>query len=102
MYRSFRALNEEQSVDARIAGPLSEMLSDAAEAGMDMYVLSSYRSYETQREVFNTTMQEWILQGYSPLDAYDETRKSVAVPGTSEHASGFGTGYRFLPVRWSG
>ena len=82
------SVNEEQSVDARIAGPLSEMLSDAAEAGMDMYVLSSYRSYETQREVFNTTMQEWILQGYSPLDAYDETRKSVAVPGTSEHASG--------------
>ena len=33
-------------------------------------------------------MVDWITQGYTPLDAYDETKKSVAVPGTSEHATG--------------
>ena len=44
--------------------------------------------YQQQREVFNTTMQDWIVQGYGPMDAYDETKKSVAVPGTSEHATG--------------
>ena len=53
-----------------------------------MYVASAYRSYEQQREVFNSTMQDWIVQGYNPLDAYDATKKSVAVPGTSEHATG--------------
>ena len=53
-----------------------------------MYVVSAHRDYETQRGVFNTTMVDWINQGYSPLDAYDETKKSVAVPGTSEHATG--------------
>ena len=53
-----------------------------------MYVASAYRSYEDQRTVFNATMQDWIYQGYTPLNAYDETKKSVAVPGTSEHATG--------------
>ena len=53
-----------------------------------MYVTSAYRSYDRQCEVFNATMQDWISQGYTPLSAYDETKKSVAVPGTSEHATG--------------
>ena len=33
-------------------------------------------------------MLNWIYQGKTPLDAYDETKQSVAVPGTSEHATG--------------
>ena len=81
-------IESERSVDSRIADDLKRMLSDAKDAGLSMYVASAYRSYEKQREVFNNTMQDWISQGYSPLNAYDETKKSVAVPGTSEHATG--------------
>lgn len=75
-------------VDARILEETSQMLSDAQEEGLSMYICSAYRAYDTQREVFNSTMVDWINQGKSPLDAYDETKKSVAVPGTSEHATG--------------
>lgn len=81
-------IESERSVDSRIADDLKQMLSDAKDAGLSMYVASAYRSYEKQREVFNNTMQDWISQGYSPLNAYDETKKSVAVPGTSEYATG--------------
>ena len=81
-------IESERSVDSRIADYLKQMLSDAKDAGLSMYVASAYRSYEKQREVFNNTMQDWISQGYSPLNAYDETKKSVAVPGTSEYATG--------------
>ena len=81
-------IESERSVDSRIADDLKQMLSDAKDAGLSMYVASAYRSYEKQREVFNNTIQDWISQGYSPLNAYDETKKSVAVPGTSEHATG--------------
>lgn len=81
-------IESERSVDSRIADDLKQMLIDAKDAGLSMYVASAYRSYEKQREVFNNTMQDWISQGYSPLNAYDETKKSVAVPGTSEHATG--------------
>ena len=75
-------------MDARIREPLDRMLADAEAAGLSMYVASAYRSYEDQRTVFNATMQDWIYQGYTPLNSYDETKKSVAVPGTSEHATG--------------
>ncbi len=79
---------EGKFVDARIMPELSEMLEDAVGDGMQMYICSAYRDYESQWEVFNTTMVDWINQGKSPLEAYEETKKSVAVPGTSEHASG--------------
>ena len=69
-------------------GELDQVIADARQAGLNLYVTSAYRSYDRQREVFDTTMKDWISKGYSPLDAYDETKKSVAVPGTSEHATG--------------
>lgn len=81
-------IEPERSVDKRILEDTQQMLQDAAAEGLNLYICSAYRAYDTQRQVFNTTMQDWINQGYSPLDAYDETKKSVAVPGTSEHATG--------------
>lgn len=81
-------IREGMFVDTRIETETTKMLEDAESEGLNMHIVSAYRDYETQREVFNTTMVDWISQGYSPLDAYEETKKSVAVPGTSEHASG--------------
>ncbi len=77
-----------KQVDSRMADSLNKMLDEGRRQGLSMYVTSGYRSYEIQRDVFNTTMQDWINQGYTPLNAYDETKKSVAIPGTSEHATG--------------
>lgn len=81
-------VESERSVDSRMYDDLQKMLDDGEAQGLKMYVASAYRSYEQQRDVFNATMQNWINQGYTPLNAYDETKKSVAVPGTSEHATG--------------
>ena len=83
---SLTKLDEKCSVDTRIYGELEQMIADARQAGLNL--TSAYRSYDRQREVFDTTMKDWISKGYSPLDAYNETKKSVAVPGTSEHATG--------------
>ena len=82
------AVREGAFVDVRIVEDAKKMLEDAEKEGLNMYIVSAHRDYETQREVFNTTMTEWISQGSTPLEAYEETKKSVAVPGTSEHASG--------------
>ena len=80
--------DEGNQVDARIVESVNKMLQDAEKAGMKLKVISGYRSYDDQKNVFNDTMQTWLSQGYSYLDSYDVTRKSVAVPGTSEHATG--------------
>ena len=82
------AVREGSFVDVRIVEDAKKMLEDAEKEGLNMYIVSAHRDYESQREVFNTTMTEWISQGSTPLEAYEETKKSVAVPGTSEHASG--------------
>lgn len=81
-------IEQDKQVDKRIAEDLQQMLADAREEGLQPFVCSAYRDYEYQREVFNETMESWMSQGYIPLDAYDETAKSVAIPGTSEHATG--------------
>lgn len=81
-------LEPDRQVDVRILEDAQQMLADARNAGLNPYVCSAYRNYDYQRSVFNDTMVDWITQGYTPLDAYDETKKSVAVPGTSEHATG--------------
>ncbi len=81
-------LDDEHSIDSRIADVTKQMFQDAEAAGLSLHIVSAYRDYDTQRQVFNDTMLNWIYQGYSPLDAYDETSQSVAIPGTSEHATG--------------
>lgn len=81
-------VEEGRLVDKRIAEDLAQMLADARAEGLSPYICSAYRDYQYQRKVFNETMVTWINQGYTPLDAYDETAKSVAIPGTSEHATG--------------
>ncbi|CUX32160.1 M15 family metallopeptidase [Clostridium sp. C105KSO13] len=76
------------SVDTRIAEDTNKMLADAKAVGFNVHITSAYRSYNDQTAVFNDTMQDWVNQGNSYLDAYNETKKSVAVPGYSEHALG--------------
>ena len=75
-------------VDKRIVEDLTNMLDDARKEGLQPFICSAYRDFEYQRQVFNDTMVTWIAQGYTPLESYEETAKSVAVPGTSEHATG--------------
>ena len=81
-------LDDEHSIDSRIADETKQMFQDAEAAGLNLYIVSAYRDYQSQKDVFDETMLNLIYQGKSPFDAYNETSQSVAVPGTSEHATG--------------
>ena len=81
-------IDSERSVDSRMAESLQKMLDDGAAEGLSMYVTSAYRSYEQQTQTFNASMQNRLNQKMTPLEAYQETSMSVALPGTSEHATG--------------
>ena len=76
------------SVDKRIADAVREMLADAKKEGLHPIVCSSYRSVQRQENLFSETMKEHVKNGMSYWKAYEETSRSVAVPGTSEHAMG--------------
>ena len=85
---SLTDIGEGRQVDGRIAADLEQMMQDGAAAGMSMYVTSAYRSYDRQVEIFNTSVLDRMAQGMTPLEAYQDTGSQVALPGTSEHATG--------------
>ena len=81
-------LEQDYSVDSRIADAAKKMLKDAKKAGMQIVICSAYRSVERQEQVFNDSLKERLNQGMSYWDAFADNRLSVAEPGTSEHALG--------------
>lgn len=83
-----KELEEGLSVDARIIDAAKDMLSDAKKAGLHIDICSAYRSVERQEQVFGESMKERVKDGMSYWDAFNETSRNVAVPGTSEHALG--------------
>ena len=57
-----KEIETERSVDARIAEDLEQMLSDAADEGLSMYVASAYRSYERSMRTMRRESQ-WRCPG---------------------------------------
>ena len=75
-------------VDSRIAEAAKKMLYDAYREGMRIDVCSAYRSVAKQEQVFNQSLKERLNQGMGYWEAFSDNRRSVAEPGTSEHALG--------------
>lgn len=78
----------EYQVDSRIAEPLRQMLADAKKDGMNLAICSAYRSVEKQKELYNLYMGNAVRSGKSYWNALEETIKSTAYPGKSEHNLG--------------
>ena len=75
-------------VDEIALEPLTRMLEDLVAAGYEYEFNSAYRSIQVQTDILWTRTQEYIDIGYNEEEAYAEARKTVALPGTSEHHLG--------------
>lgn len=58
------------------------------QTGAPVFVISAYRSYQTQTSLYHNKIQQYIMKGYGPEEAAELAAKYVAVPGTSEHQTG--------------
>ncbi len=67
---------------------LTAMLGDANKDGINLFIISSYRSTERQSQNFNNNINKLKALGLSEQDAYNETAKYFAKPGFSEHSIG--------------
>ena len=68
---------------------LEEMIMDANQySGAKVYVVSSYRNYNTQKSNFNNKVKYYQSRGYSYDDAYKTAATIIAIPNTSEHQLG--------------
>lgn len=74
--------------DERAVSDLKEMLQAGRDAGMNLWICSAYRSNNKQSQLFNTKVEDFMAKGYTYNQAVEETKKSIALPGTSEHSLG--------------
>ena len=68
---------------------LEAFLKEARANGCkNVTVTSAYRSYESQKEIFDGDVEKLMKKGYSKEEAIAIERKDTAYPGESEHQSG--------------
>lgn len=77
-----------QAIDERCYPDLQDMMDDCRAAGLSPLICSSYRTWETQEELYENKVQRLIAEGYDEETARREAGTVVAVPGTSEHQLG--------------
>ncbi len=75
-------------IDKDVWPYLKAMLDDARDEGIDIGVWSPYRSYATQKWLFQKQVNKQIGYGVPESEAEDKAATIVARPGTSEHNSG--------------
>jgi len=56
--------------------------------GQDLMVISAYRSYATQKRLYEEDVASYMAQGYSREKAQELTERSTNKPGCSEHQLG--------------
>ena len=84
----FTELRNGQKVDSRIYPELQAMFDAARAAGRTPLVISSYRTYDDQKNMLVKKYRAFKDQGYSHEDAQAEALKWAAYPGYSEHQLG--------------
>ncbi len=75
-------------MDQRVVGSAQRMIQDAGEQGVELLVCSGYRSYESQQQHFDSSVQSLKNSGYTEAAAIASTQRLIARPGTSEHQTG--------------
>ncbi|MBR2406099.1 MAG: M15 family metallopeptidase [Clostridia bacterium] len=75
-------------IDKGVYPYVISMIEAAKADGVTLYVRSPYRSYNTQKYLFNNKVQRVIDAGTPKEQAEAKAAQAVARPGTSEHQSG--------------
>ncbi len=83
--------------------PYARAMCEAAwKDGVDLYILSPYRSYSSQETLFNNQVQKQINNGVDPERAEDVAATIVARPGTSEHHTGIAIDFNMADQAFEG
>ncbi|WP_313187177.1 M15 family metallopeptidase [Lacrimispora sp.] len=77
-----------QSVDARIAKDLQDMMAAAENAGYQLHIYSSFRDLKRQQSLFNDCLKRLQEEGLDYQQSFYESKARLALPGTSEHQTG--------------
>lgn len=76
------------SLDIRCSEYARRMIADAKADGIDLMVVSGYRSITKQQQNLESYIEKLISKGYSEIEATEQALREIAVPYTSEHNAG--------------
>ena len=62
-----------------------KMKSEAAKQNIAIEVVSAYRSFQRQKEIFEGKYSKYMAQGLEPLKAIEKIIEYSTIPGTSRH-----------------
>ncbi|MCL2539416.1 MAG: D-alanyl-D-alanine carboxypeptidase family protein [Oscillospiraceae bacterium] len=85
-------------LNRRAAEALGDMFDAAAADGISLWIVSAYRSNESQTRNFNNRKAQHMAEGKTEEEAYELTAAVIAVPGTSEHTLGLAVDINSLSV----
>ncbi len=89
-------VGEGYQFDATGAVALKAMMSDAAAQGINLYIVSAYRSIEHQTNNYNNRVQQYINEGKTQAEAEELTERFIAPPDASEHSLGLAVDFNSL------
>ncbi len=76
------------SLDEKAYNAYIAMRKAAYADGINIWLVSAYRSTERQQQNFDNKIREHMAMGKTEEEAYIATAAYIAVPGTSEHSLG--------------
>lgn len=77
-----------KQIDQRIVAATQQMIAAAKADGVNLGVMSGYRTIQYQINLFNRHVQQRMAKGMTKEEAIADTKLYVAVPGESEHNLG--------------
>lgn len=94
------ARDEGMKFDARAIDDLEAMCAAAKADGVNLMVISAYRTFSVQEGLYNNKVNYYLDQGYGLEEAGDLAATSVARPKTSEHNLGLAVDFNDVEERF--
>lgn len=76
---------EEHQLTPKTAAAFSAMQAAASKDGIDIQLVSAYRSFKRQQYIWEDKFERYISEGLSPNQAIARILKYSTIPGTSRH-----------------
>lgn len=92
---------QKHEVDVRILPYLKDMVGAASKDGINLQIVSAYRSDEKQTTLYNQQVKTEQKKGLDLDSAKEEAKKTVAKPGTSEHQIGLAVDFNNLTDKFT-
>lgn len=90
-------IDSSRQFDARAIKYLKDMINAMKKAGKtNIWVQSSYRSVERQKELFDNSVNKYLKQGKSQEEAEKLTLEYINKPGGSDHNLGLAVDFNYV------